>query len=110
MPKDSASTESWGANMAIAYDSKRLSADFPASLGLLVPNAGTQLVRALKELAREDDELGHDEFGDRARVGEGGVKYGDTSLSSRSQIDLVSTDGRSIDDKKLKKKKESRLK
>ncbi len=91
-----------GADMAIADYSEGFTPYLPAALGLLVPEACTQLRGALKELARENDELGHDKLGDGARVGEGRVEDRDTRQRSGLEIDLVGADAEASNNKELR--------
>ena len=71
-----------GADVTIANDPKGLPTDLPAALGLLVPDALTDLKGTLKVLPREGDDLGYDELCYGTRVGEGRVEDRDASLPS----------------------------
>lgn len=70
------------ADVTIANDPKGLPTDLPAVLGLLVPDALTQLEGTLKVLPRECDNLGYDQFCHGTRVGERRVEDWNASLGS----------------------------
>lgn len=78
-----------------------LSPNLPASLGDLVPDAFPHLPRAIAELTAEGDNLGDDELGDRARVGEGRVEDGDSCFGGGEEVDLVGSDAEAADDEEL---------
>jgi len=61
----------------------------------------THLESAVEILARESDDLGHDEFSDGTGVGEGRVEDGDASLTGSVEIDLIGTDTETSNDQKL---------
>ena len=83
-----------------------LSPDFPAALRDLVPDAFPHLARAVAQLPRERNDLGDDEFGDGARVGERRVEDGDTGAGGGEQINLVGTDAEAADDEELRRQRE----
>jgi hypothetical protein len=56
-----------------------------------------QLHAAVRELARQTDDLGDGEFGDGARVGEGRVEDGYAELCGRLEVDLVRADAEAAD-------------
>jgi len=78
-----------------------LSTNLPASLGDLVPDTLPHLASTIAELTAEGDNLGDDELGDGARVGEGRVEDGDSGLSGGEKVDLVGSDAEAADDEKL---------
>ena len=92
--------------MAITDDPQCFATDFVTVFGLFVPYPKlTQLESAIEILARESDELRHDEFSDGTGVGEGRVEDGDASLSGSFEIDLIYTDTEASNDQKLHSEK-----
>jgi len=90
-----------GAYVTVTDNPKGLPTDIPAALGLLVPDALTQLEGTLEVLAGECNDLRHDELRHGTRVGEGGVEDGNASFPGGDQINLVYTDAEASDNEEL---------
>lgn len=59
------------------------------------------LLVAIAQLSRQEHNLGNDELSNRARVGEGRVKDGNSLGSGVLEIDLVGTDTETSNDAQL---------
>lgn len=78
-----------------------LATNLPALGANLVPGATVHLVGSVAELTGEGDDLGNDELGYTAGVGEGGVEDGDTMAGSEVEVDLVGTNAEATNDKEV---------
>lgn len=78
-----------------------LATNLPALGANLVPGATVHLVGSVAELTGEGDDLGDDEFGHTAGVGERGVEDGDTMAGSKVEVDLVGANAEATNDKEV---------
>ena len=81
-----------GADVAVADDAQRATADLVRAVGRLVPDAGVHALVLLGQPAGQRDELGNGQLDDAAGIGERCVEDGDTALGGRGQVDLVRAD------------------
>lgn len=89
-------------DVTVTNNTERLTPDLPAALGDLVPDTLPHLSRSVGELARQADDLGHDELGDGPRVREGRVEDGDTGRSGGLEVDLICSDAEATDGEELR--------
>lgn len=86
-----------GANVSITNDAEGLATDLPTLVADLFPHPLVHLVAAVADLAGQYDDLADDQFGDTARVAEGGVEDAYSVLGGVLQVDLVRADTEASD-------------
>ena len=85
------------ADVPIAHDAHGLAAHLVASDGALGPLALVHGVALIAEASKERDGLGHNQLGDAAGVGMGGVKHWDAPGAGDVQIDLIGANAKTAD-------------
>ena len=97
MPRFSASTDSWRADVAVPDDAEPAAADLVAAVGGLVPDAVVHAGVLLGQPAGQRDDLGEGELDDAAGVGERRVEHRDARRCGGRQVDLVGADAERAD-------------
>ena len=82
------------ADVAVADDAQRVTADLVRAIRALVPHAAVQARVLHGHPAGQIDDLADRQLDDGTRVGVGGVEYGDPHLGCGRKIDLVGTDAK----------------
>ena len=88
-----------GTDVTVTNDTEGFASNFPAALGLFVPDTLTHLETTLEVLSRESNDFGQDELSDGTRIREGGVEDGNTSLAGGVEVNLVSSNAEATNDK-----------